>query len=138
MIRPYPPEWHRRLDFLPPLGLRIALNEGKLELYSCRTAVSILEEKRLPAQTDTEFGSLKVNPVLRNVVNYEMGSPDPTMGISPVSQKEILDDITDHIGGAVRMIGEIPDVVIKTRGVVEKMPREAVAYCLCQPALRPR
>jgi hypothetical protein len=35
-----------------------------------------------------------------------------------------LSDIVDGLGGAVRIIGEIPDVAIKSRGVVEKIPKE--------------
>jgi len=126
MIEPYPPTWHRKLDFMPPMGLQIAAGARNLELYFCHAQVSVEEKSApsVPKETKTEFGTLKVNPVFRNIVDYKMGTPNPRDGISPIPQKELLEDITDAMGGAVKIIGEIPDVVIKSRGVVEKIPKE--------------
>jgi hypothetical protein len=72
----------------------------------------------------TEFGELKVNPILRNQVDYKMGKPNPREGYNPIPQREILNDILNHIGGAVTIIGNMPDIVIKSRSVVEKIPKE--------------
>lgn len=125
MVKPYPASWHRRLDFLPPLGLQIAVGERDLELYFCYTSVSVQEPtSRMPSETTTEYGKLKVNPAFRNIVDYEMGNPNPRNGIHPIPQREILNDITDYMGGAVKIVGEMPDVVIKSRGVVERIPKE--------------
>lgn len=125
MIQPYPESWHRKLDFMPPLGLQVAAGAANLELYYIRSSVSIEEKSipRVPRKASTEFGTLEVNPMFRNKVDYEMGRAHPRNGVSPVSQKEILGDIMDGLGGAVRIIGEkMPDVVIKSRGVVEQVP----------------
>jgi len=125
VIKPYPLNWHRKLDFLPPMGLKIAVGEANLELYYCYVSVSIEETSvpRMPREAQTEYGTIKVNPAFRNIVDYEMGNPNPRNGIVPVPQREILDDIVDGLGGAVRIIGEMPDVVIKSRGAVEKIPK---------------
>lgn len=123
MMLAYPLQWHRKFDFLPLLGLQIALGEEKLEVFHINTMVSIQEEKRLPREVETEFGKIKVVPALRNTVSYDMGNPDPRNRSAPVSQREILDDIMNNIGGAVRIIGTMPDVVIKSRAVVEKLPK---------------
>ena len=122
MIRPYPKSWHRRLSFVPPLGLEIALGEENLELYYCQTAVTLQEEKRPSREIPTEYGKIRVVPDLRNRVYYEMGDPNPMNGINPLPQKEILSDIMDHLGDAVSFVGSTPDVVTKNRGVVEKIP----------------
>lgn len=124
MIKPYPDNWHRKLDFMPPMGLQVAAGAGNLELYYINSSVSI-EEKSIPQvrrSADTEYGTIKVNPMFRNKVDYEMGSPQPRNGIVPVPQREILDDIMDGLGGAVKVVGDMPDVVIRSRGVVEKVP----------------
>lgn len=125
-IRPYPSSWHRKLDFMPPMGLQVVAGAGNLELYFCHIAVSIEDASvpRMPREAQTEFGTIRVNPAVRNNVEYEMGNPNPRDGVSPVSQREILDDIVDGLGGAVRITGEIPDVAIRSRGVVEKIPKE--------------
>jgi len=125
LIKPYPPNWHRKLDFMPPMGLQVAAGAAKLELYYSYIRVTVQEPAvpRMPSEARTEYGILKVNPAFRNVVDYEMGNPNPRNGIAPVPQKEILDDIVNGIGGAVRIVGEMPDVVIKSRGAVEKIPK---------------
>lgn len=124
-IKPYPSNWHRKLDFMPPMGLQVATGAADLELYYCRTHVTIQEPSipRVPREAQTEYGKIKVNPSFRNVVDYEMGNPYPMNGVSPVPQNEILEDIMDGLGGAVRIIGDIPDVVIKSRGAVERIPK---------------
>jgi len=126
MFESYPVNWHRKLDFLPPLGLQVAVGEADLELYYCYASVSIQEAEapRIPREARTAFGTLKVSPTFRNQVDYVMGRDNPRNGINPVSQREILYDITNNIGGAVRILGNVPDVEIKSRGVVEKIPRE--------------
>jgi hypothetical protein len=126
MIRPYDPMWYRRLDFLPPMGLQIAVGEKDLELYYCYCSVSVKESTilRTPKVINTEFGTLKVNPVFRNRVDYKMGNLNPRNGVNPIPQREILRDIEDKLGGAVEIIGNMPDVVIQSRGVVEKIPKE--------------
>jgi len=124
MIKPYDFRWHRRLDFIPPLGLQVVVGDGDLELYYCFTSVSVKESAmpRVPREAQTAFGTLKVSPIFRNQVDYEMGRPNPRNGLNPITQREILDDIYNNIGGAVNLLGDIPDVVIKSRGVVEKIP----------------
>jgi hypothetical protein len=125
MIRPYPAEWYRRLDFLSPLGLQIAVGEKDLEVYHCHLAVSVSGTPlQLKKVEKTEFGELKVNPILRNQIDYKMGKLNPREGYTPIPQREILNDILNHIGGAVTIIGNMPDVVIKSRSVVEKIPKE--------------
>jgi len=125
MIKPYPETWHRKLDFMPPMGLQVAAGAADLELYYCHTRVTIQEPSipRMPREARTEYGTIKVNPMFRNAVDYEMGNPYPRNGISPIPQKEILGDIIDGLGSAVRVIGDMPDVVIKSRGAVEKIPK---------------
>jgi len=125
IVEPYPLNWHRKLDFMPPMGLQVAVGAADLELFYCHTHVSVEEPSvpRMPREARTEFGTIKVNPIFRNVVDYEMGNPNPRNGVVPIPQKEILGDIMDGLGGAVRIMGEIPDVVIKSRGVVEKVPK---------------
>jgi len=125
MIEPYPRDWHRRLDFIPLLGLKIAIGERDFELYWCHLSVSV-QASRVPARREpvpTEYGELRVHPTIRNRIEYRMGNPDPRVEANPIPQYEILDDITNHMGDAVRIIGKIPDVVIKSRGVVERIPR---------------
>ena len=124
MIKPYPPNWHRRLDFMPPMGLQVAAGAADLELYHCHTHVTIQEPAmaQMSRKAETEYGTIKVNPMFRNAVDYEMGNPNPRNGIVPIPQKEILGDIMDGLGGAVKVIGDVPDVVIKSRGVVETIP----------------
>jgi hypothetical protein len=108
------------------MGLQVAAGAADLELYYLQTHVTVEEPSipRIPREASTEFGTLKVNPMFRNVVNYEMGSLDPRDGVSPVPQKEILGDIVTNLGGAVRITGDIPDVVIKSRGAVERIPKD--------------
>jgi hypothetical protein len=124
IIKPYPIKWHRRLDFLPPLGLQIAVGEERLELYYSCLTVTIQEEKRPSRDIRTEFGTLKTRPALMNRVEYEMGMSNPRNGINPIPQREILGDIWGHLGDAVRIVGEMPDIVIRSRGVVERVPKE--------------
>ena len=126
MIKPYPENWHRRLDFMPPMGLQVAAGAADLELYWCHVGVSVQETSipRVPQKAQTEFGTIKVNPAFRNIVDYEMGSLNPRDDVSPIPQKEILTDIVNGLGGAVRIMGNIPDVVIKSRGAVEKIPKD--------------
>lgn len=111
---------------MPPMGLQVAAGAANLELYYCWTHVTIEEPSvpRVPREAATEFGTIKVNPMFRNVVDYEMGSLNPRDGISPVPQKEILTDIVNGLGGAVRIMGNIPDVVIRSRGAVEQIPKD--------------
>lgn len=126
MIRPYDPTWYRRLDFLPPMGLQIAVGERDLELYHCEISVSV-KEITIPCLTrelKTEYGEMKVNPILRNRVDYKMGKPDLSGEVYTVPQREILDDIMNNLGGAVNIVGSMPDVVIKSRSVREKIPKE--------------
>lgn len=125
MIEAYPFNWHRKLDFMPPMGLQVISGAKDLELYYCLTRVSIKESatQQMRRETPTEYGTLRVNPAFRNNVEYSMGVPNPRNGIVPVPQKEILDDIQKNLGGAVRIVGNLPDVVIKSRGVVEDIPK---------------
>jgi hypothetical protein len=133
MIRPYPDDWYRRLDFLTPLGLQISVGEKDLEVYHCHLAVSVKgTPPTLKKVEKTEFGELKVNPILRNQVDYKMGQPNPRNGYNPIPQKEILNDILNHLGGAVTIIGNMPDVVIKSRSVVEKIPKEVEELAVFQ------
>jgi hypothetical protein len=125
LTKPYPPNWHRKLDFMPPMQLQVVAGAGGLELYYCHARVTVKETtiSRMPGEARTEYGTIRVNPAFRNVVDYEMGNPNPRNGIVPVPQREILDDVVDGIGGAVRIVGKMPDVVIKSRGAVEKIPK---------------
>lgn len=126
-IKPYPADWNRRLDFLPVLGLQSVVGDSDLELYYCSTSVSVKDTSmpRIPRESRTKLGSFRVSPNFRNQVDYVMGRPDPHNGISPIPQREILDDILDSVGG-VNILGdrEIADVVVNARGVVEKVPKE--------------
>jgi hypothetical protein len=126
-IKPYPLDWCRRLDFLPVLGLQAVAGDEDLELYYCSTSVSVKETSmpRIPRESKTEFEEIKVSPNLRNQIDYTMGRAEPNNGATPIPQREILGDIYNHLGGAMNILGEnIADVVINSRGVVEKMPRE--------------
>lgn len=128
MIKPYPSDWHRGLDFLPPLGLQVVVGDKDLELYHCATSVSVkaTEMPRMKNEAKTEFGSIKVSPVFRNQIDYVMGSADPRNSPNPISQREIYSDIYNNLGGAMNFLGEmnIADVIIKSRGVVERIPKE--------------
>lgn len=86
-----------------------------------------MKETSIPSigrELKTEFGRMKVSPIVRNRVDYRMGNPNPRNGVYPVPQREILEDIMNSLGGAVNIVGDMPDVVIDSRGVVEKIPRK--------------
>ncbi len=81
---------------------------------------------------ETEFGTLKVNPMFRDKIDYEMGKENTTESTAPpISQKEILEDIFNNLGDVTR-IGNVPDVVIKSRSVVEKIPKKLEEFKMFQ------
>jgi hypothetical protein len=123
MIRDYPLEWPRKLDFLPLLGLQTAVDEN-LELFYCGAKATVQEGKLPRREIRTEYGTIKADPVTRNTIVYEKGIPDPRNGIEPVPQRELLNDITENLPIVLLPGTETPDVVIGERGVVERIPRE--------------
>ena len=113
ITEPYPPNWPRRLDFLPPLGLQAKIN-ANLELYHCDAIVSTSES--LPSDTiSTEFGKIKLDSSTGNKVHYIKGNPNPRMEYEPVTQRELLEDIFSNL------YIEVPGVVIVQRGSREKL-----------------
>lgn len=123
MIKDYPLGWPRKLDFLPLLGLQTAVDEN-LELYYCEAAASIQEGKRPRREVKTEYGTIVAHPESRNMIVYEKGVPDPRDGIEPIPQRELLEDITENLPIVLLPGTEIPDVVVRERGVVEKVPKQ--------------
>lgn len=115
MIIPYDRKWPRILDFLTPLGLQTAV-DAELELYYCEAVVSMQREKIPSEPIKTDLGVIKIDTTSRDRVVWESGSPEPMNEVAP-KQKEILNNIADNLGM------EIPDIVIKRRGAVEKIPR---------------
>lgn len=122
MIRDYPLEWPRKLDFLPMLSLQTAVDEN-LELYYCEARASVQEGKEPRREVKTEYGSIKADPIRRNMIIYEKGIPDPRDGTEPVPQGELLRDFTERFPVDTLPNTEIPDVVIGERGVVERFPK---------------
>lgn len=115
-IEPYPITWERRLDFLPPLGLQVAL-DPKLHLYYCKASVSIQKDKLPSTDVKTPLkGKITINPNNTNEIIYEQGNPNPRAELTKIPQKELLEDIRAKIDI------EIPDIVIHQRGVIEKVP----------------
>jgi len=118
-MKDYDPEWPRNLDFLPLLGLQYVLDDD-LKLYHCRTEVSVQEGRLPPKDFKTEFGTIKIDTTTRTKITYEFGRPESKNGIV-LSPKEILDDVSSDL--PVAYVGRFPDVIIKRRGVVEKIPK---------------
>jgi hypothetical protein len=126
MMQPYPYDWPRRLDFIPPLGLQIACGEKKTLLYHCNASVSVQPTATVSihGEEKTEFGTLRMSSSASNHVDYKFGNPEPEKEINPIPQEEIYLDITRKLTGATEVFpGGIPDIVIKTRGIVEKIPK---------------
>lgn len=115
MIKPYPREWPRVLDFLPPLGLQVALDKD-LELYYCVARVSIQKQKMPLRPVETELGvNISVDNTSGNTVVAKYGTPTPTTDAP--TQKELLENVVENVPV------DFPDIVIKKRGVVEKIPK---------------
>lgn len=116
----------RDFDIVPPLGLQGVLDES-LELYYLRATVSIQEEKFSPRQVKTSYGVIKALPAMMNRVIYEVGEPFPMNGQNPIPQRELMKDVISKMGDdIVRLpdgIKEYPDIIIKQRGVSEKIPK---------------
>lgn len=115
MIRPYPQKWPRVLDFLTPLGLQAALDKN-LELYHCQAVVSMQRSKIPSEPIKTDLGVINIDTTSRDRVVWESGSPEPKNEVTP-TQKEILNNIADNLSI------DFPDIAIKRRGVVEKVPK---------------
>ncbi|WXG46488.1 MAG: hypothetical protein WED05_07505 [Candidatus Atabeyarchaeum deiterrae] len=109
-IKPYPDSWIRRMDFLPLLRKQCDVGEKKTELFWCGAEVSQVNTRRI-SEKRTTFGEIVKHPYDVDKYCYQMGNPEPD-DVAPVTQKEILEDI-------LGVSGEVPDVVIKTRGVTE-------------------
>ena len=61
--KPYPREWPRILDLLPPLGLQVTLDKD-LELYWCQATVS-MQRGKIPAKPiKTDLGVIKIDTTL--------------------------------------------------------------------------
>jgi len=122
---PYPPEWPRRLDFVTPLGLQLSCGARDLELYHIVAETSVEAGIKPPSEDiPTEYGVLKVLPQPRDKLVYVKNTTlDPTDRGSRrlVSQKEILEDIVKAYN--IKYVGDFPDIVIKDRGAVEKIPK---------------
>jgi len=113
-------------DILPPLGIQRAVDEG-LELYHLKATVSIQEGKENPREVKTEYGVLRAFPAMMNKVVYEVGVPFPTDGENAIPQKELIRDVTNKMGNVVMLPDgrtEYPDIVLKQRGVTEKIPKD--------------
>ena len=105
-------------------GVIEAAVDDNLELYHCEAAASIQEGKTPPREVKTEYGTIKAHPESRNAILYEKGARDPRNGIEPVPQRELLGDITENLPIVLLPGTETPDVVIRERGVVEKVPKQ--------------
>jgi len=115
MITPYDRKWPRKLDFLTPLGLQVAVDKN-LELYYCVATVS-MQRSRIPSEPiKTDLGVISIDTTSSDRVIWESGSPEPSNDVAP-TQKEILDTIVSNLGM------EIPDIIVKRRGAVEKIPK---------------
>lgn len=118
-IKDYPAEWPRSLDFIPLLGLQSVIDK-ELRLYHCDAQVSV-QEGRVPRQDiPTEHGVLRVDVTTTGKIRYEFGNPESRDGIE-LSPEEILIDATGKIDA--KYLGKFPDIIIKSRGVVEKIPK---------------
>jgi hypothetical protein len=126
--KPYPLDWPRRLDFATPLGLQVSryCNAAKLEVYHivCETSVKSAFQ-RPSGDIKTEFGVLKKHPVDRDKLVYIKDTAfDPGDKGSRVliTQEEVLEDVAKYY--SIEYVGEFPDIIIKERGVVEKILKE--------------
>lgn len=127
-IKPYPENWHRRLDFLPLLKLQTDLGERDLGIYHCLAQVSVPGGFRIPKSvTETEFGELEFDQEVRNSMKYQMVSIDrQTNKPAPISHKEVLDDVEKYMGLSIGLKPEddVPDMVIKKRGIGIPIPKQ--------------
>jgi len=124
IIRDYPEEWPRKLDLLPLLGLQAAVDDA-LELYYCEAMASVREGKKIPhREVKTEFGTITAHPEMRNTILYEKGTLNLRDGVEPVSQRELLNDITESLPIVLLPGTKIPDVVMRERGMVEGIPKK--------------
>ena len=119
IIDPYPPQWPRTLDFLSPLRLQTKV-DPKLELYcfdgevSFSAGASIREFSKIPETT--ELG-VKIDRTLSSANRIRVHFGDVLPNTDELrSQSEILKDVEDSSEI------EVPDIVTKMRGAVEKIP----------------
>ena len=116
----------RDFDIVPPLGLQGGALDENLELYYLRAVASIQEEKFAPRQVKTAYGVIKALPATMNKVIYEVGEPFPINGQNPIPQRELMKDVVSKMGNVVMLPDgrkEYPDIIIKQRGVSEKIPK---------------
>jgi len=119
IIDPYPPQWPRTLDFLSPLRLQTKV-DPKLELYcfdgevSFSAGASTRELSKIPETT--ELG-VKIDRTLSSANRIRVHFGDVLPNTDELrSQSEILKDVEDSSEI------EVPDIVTKMRGAVEKIP----------------
>ncbi len=123
MIVDYPQEWPRSIDFVPLLGIQSVLDKEML-LYRCGLEVSVAKSEKMAKSEmrKTEYGMLRADSIDRTKMRYDFGnrekkSPDEIS----LPMREILDDV--NAGANVVYAGKFPDIIIKDRGVIEKIPR---------------
>ena len=119
IIEPYPSKWPRMLDFITPLTLQVAIDPS-LDMYHYEGVVSVPADVTLPSKQSktTELGTMiSTVPNASNKIKVDFGRVSPNVD-DVRSQKEIINDIKDNVPV------EIPDVVTKMRGSVEKIPKE--------------
>ncbi len=118
MVNPYPSEWPRNIDFLPVLSLQASL-DPHLELAHCETLVSVPIGKATRGRSiRTPLGGIiKQDETRRQMTNFVYGGIGATSlrTTSPVSQREILEDILGQV--------EVPDAVVKARVAKTDIPK---------------
>jgi len=117
-ILPFPAFFPRNIDLLTPLTLQERL-DPELELFYCRGHVSVpLREATGGREVKTELGiEIKASSIHRGRTEIVYGLRRPT-GYEPLTQREILEDVVANTS-----IEEVPEVVLRDRGVIEDIPR---------------
>ena len=124
MIKPYPLAWPRNLDFVPLLTLQQTL-DPKLDLFYCEAHVSVPLEKISPTGGRRPFrtplgGIVKSYEMNRLETRVQYGDADPRnyslSQLEKLPQEEILKDVMAN--------ADVPEVVLKMRGVREGIPPE--------------
>lgn len=132
MVISTPAGYPRGFDFLPVLSLQTSAHENigekHLDLYWAQVTVSVNEDTRPWDKIRTELGgTIKWQDRTRRVAVYEYGrtGEGPKEAVeAPISQKELLLDLENL---SVVYHGNMPDVVVKNRGVMESIPSKLIS-----------
>ncbi|MHA1401804.1 MAG: hypothetical protein ACTSQE_15745 [Candidatus Heimdallarchaeaceae archaeon] len=105
--------WNINVDFLPPLSIQAEL-DAKQEIYQLSAHISELTGRRVDTGvfSDLKF-EIKTMPSTFNFFEINWGSEDPE-DYTRTTQEELWNEVISQV--------EIPDAIIKRRGVIHQVP----------------